>query len=307
MKIRLLITGATGFTGSHLIPALLKNPHYELIVVKRKDSDVSVIKNVSKKLRIYNIDPSYDLIYSIMKKERPDIVIHLAAAYPRIETKKDIETMLNSNIVFGTKLLNAMALNNVKRFLNTGSSLEYFNGPPEYNPATFYSTTKRVFQDIVEYYVRTYNFKAVTLLPYNTYGPNDKRNNFFSLLKDSLLEQTKLELTPGEQFIDLLFIEDLVNVYLKTTQYLLRKKNIEHEKFFIGSGKAVKLKEIVNMYNKISRKNISVVFGAIPYRRREIMFAQANIKEATKKLKWKPKVSLYEGIRRTLKQDKIIK
>jgi len=307
MKVRLLITGATGFTGNYLVKALLKIPNYDLAIVKRKNSDTSRIKDLLKKIRVYDINSSYNLIYPIVKKEKPDIVVHLAATYPRTETKKDVELMLSSNIVFGTKLLNAMTLNNVKRFLNTGSSLEYFNGPPEYNPATFYSTTKRAFQDVVEYYIRTYNFKVVTLLPYNTYGPYDKRKNFFSLLKNCLLQQRKIELTPGEQFVDLLYIEDLVDVYSRTIQYLLRKKTDHHEKFFIGSGKAVKLKEIVSLYKKISGKDIPVAFGAIPYRRREVMFAQANIKEVAKKLKWKPKFSLREGIKITLKKEKIIK
>lgn len=307
MKTRLLITGANGFTGSYLIRALLKNPDYDISIIKRKNSDISGIKEIIKKIKTYDINSSYNQIYSIIKKDKPDLVIHLAATYPRTETKKDIELMLSSNIIFGSKLLNAMALNNVQKFLNTGSSLEFSNGPPEYNPATFYSTTKRAFQDIIEYYIRTYNLKVVTLLPYNTYGPYDKRNNFFSLLKNCLLKQKKIELTPGEQLIDLLYIEDLVDAYLKAIQYLLKKKGEEHEKIFIGSGKAVKLKEIVNLYKKISGKDIPIIFGAIPYRRREVMFAQADVKEAGKKLKWKPKFSLQEGIERTLKMDKIIK
>lgn len=307
MKTRILVTGANGFTGSYLIRALLKNPDYDISIVKRKNSDISGVKSVLNKINVYDINPTYNLIYSIIKKERPDLVIHLAATYPRTETKKDIDLMLSSNIVFGTKLLNAMALNNIRKLLNTGSSLEFSNGPPIYNPATFYSTSKRAFQDIIEYYIRTYNLKVVTLLPYNTYGPYDKRNNFFSLVKNCLLKQKKIELTPGEQLIDLLYIEDLVEAYLKTIQYLLKKKNEDHEKIFIGSGKAVQLKEVVNLYKKISGKNIPVVFGAIPYRRREVMFAQADIKEAARKLKWKPKFSLYEGIERTLKIDKIIK
>jgi len=273
MKIRLLITGATGFTGCYLIRELLKKRNYDLAIVKRKNSDISGIKEILKKVRVYNIDPLYDQIYKIIKKEKPDLVIHLAATYPRNETKENIELMLNSNIIFGTKLLNAMALYNVKKFLNTGSSLEYFNGPPVYNPATFYSTTKRAFQDIVEFYIRSFDLKVVTLLPYNTYGPYDKRNNLFSLLKNGLKQKKKINLTPGEQFIDLLYIEDLINAYLRTIKYLLRKKSDDHEKYFVGSGKSVKLKEIVNLYRKISGVDIPIDFGAIPYRRREVMFA----------------------------------
>lgn len=307
MKTRILITGATGFTGCYLIRALLKKSKYDLTIVKRKDSDISGIKDVIKKLKVYDIDSSYDLIHPIIKKEKPDLVIHLAATYPRTETEKDIDLMLNSNINFGIKLLNAMALNKVKRFLNTGSSLEYFKGPPVYDPATFYSATKRAFQDIIEYCILAYDLKVVTLLPYNTYGPYDKRNNFFSLLKNSLLHNKEIRMTPGEQYIDLLYIDDLVNAYLQTVKYLLKKKTSNHEKFFIGSGKAVKLKEIVNMYEKISGKNIKVVFGAVPYRKREVMFAQADIKEVSKKLKWKPKISLYDGIKKTLRKEKIIK
>lgn len=307
MKVRLLITGATGFTGCYLVRALLKRSNYDLAVVKRKFSDTSGIENVLKKIRTYDLDPNYDSIYPIVKKEKPDIVIHLAATYPRIENEKNIELMLNSNVVFGTKLLNAMALNNIRKFLNTGSSLEYFNGPPVYDPATFYSTTKHAFQDIVEYYIRSYDFRVVTLLPYNTYGPYDKRNNFFSLLKNGLFHQKKIELTPGEQSIDILYIEDLIEVYLKATKYLIKKKTLNHEKFFVGSGKAVKLKKIVELYEKISGKDIPIVFGAVPYRKREIMFAKADIREVSKKLKWKPKFSIYQGIEKTLKKEKIIR
>lgn len=306
MKIRLLITGATGFSGSYLIKALIKKSNYDVVIVKRKNSDTTSIKDVLKKIRIYNINSSYNLIYPIIKKESPDIVIHLAASYLKSESKKDIELMLNSNIIFGTKLLNAMALNNIKRFLNTGSPLEYLNGPPAYDPSTFYSATKRAFQDIIEYYIKAHNFRVITLLPYNSYGPYDKRNNFFSLLRKSLLQQQKINLTPGEQFIDLLYIEDLADAYIKAIPYLLNKTIFEHEKFFVGSGKAVKLKDLVHLYRNISGKDIPIVFGGIPYRKREIMFAQANIEEVFKKLRWKPKTLLYEGIKKTLKKEKII-
>lgn len=307
MKTRLLITGATGFSGIYLIKALLKNSNYQIAIVKRQNSDISSFKDVLKKLKIYNIDPSYNLIYPIINKEKPDIVIHLAATYPRAETKKDIDLMLHSNVVFGTKLLNAMAINNINRFLNTGSSLEYFNGPPTYDPATFYSATKRAFQDLLEYYIRAHDFIAVTLLPYNTYGPYDKRSNFFSLIKTSLQQQKIINLTPGEQLIDLLYIDDLVNVYLKAIKYLLNKKDFNHEKFFVGSGKAIKLKRIVELYKNISGKNIPVVFGGIPYRKREIMFARADIEKVSKKMRWKPRISLFEGIKKTLKKEGIIR
>lgn len=307
MKTRLLITGATGFTGTYLIKALTKNPAYDVSIIIRETSDISNIKDTLNKIKIHTIDSSFDDIYQIIPKAKPDIVIHLAATYPRTESKKDIEQMLNSNIIFGAKLLNGMAHNNVNSFLNTGTPMEYLNGPPEYNPASFYSASKRALQDLLEYYIKAHDFKTITLLPYNTYGPGDRRNNLFSLLKNCLLNKIEIKLTAGEQFMDLLYIEDLVEAYIKTLDYLLKKKSLEHEKIFIGSGKAVTLKGIVHLYKKISGQNMPVIFGGIPYRKRECMFAQGNIAEAQKKLKWKPKHSLIEGIKKTLKKEKIIK
>src|SRR5574340_66438 len=99
MKIRLLITGANGFTGCHLIGTLLKETSYDLAIIKRTNSDTSGIKDTLKKIRVYDIDSSYNQIYEIVKKEKPDLVVHLAATYPRSETKEDIELMLNSNII----------------------------------------------------------------------------------------------------------------------------------------------------------------------------------------------------------------
>jgi nucleoside-diphosphate-sugar epimerase len=143
----------------------------------------------------------------------------------------------------------------------------------------------------------------VTIQISDTYGLCDRRQKLFNLLKKACVSQASLDMSKGEQYLDLVYIDDVVDAYLKTIEYLLQKDDNSHEIFQIGTGKPKKLKDVVYLFQKIAGKKITVNFGGRPYRKREMMYTKANIGKAKKVLGWRPKISLNRGINILIKEN----
>ena len=117
----ILLTGATGFLGSHLLDALLKND-YEVIVLKRSMSDTWRIESHLDEFKSYDID-SHGLD-QVFKGNSIHTIIHMATLYRKSDNGIDIDEMISSNITFPTTLLEIGIKNGLKAFINTGTFFE---------------------------------------------------------------------------------------------------------------------------------------------------------------------------------------
>ena len=300
--MRIFVTGATGFIGSNLIKALARQTNHAPCILRKMSSTFEFEKDIKSGCEMFEMDANADNIYQIIQSARPDMIIHLASLTQRGDRKGQIDQLIQSNILFPTKLLEAMVGSGVKHFINTGTSWEHFNGCEDYDPVDLYASTKKAFEDILQYYVNAHNINALTIKLFDTYGPNDLRPKLFSFFKNAN-NQEPTDLSPGEQYLDLLYIDDVTSAYIKAIDYLTLRKHGNLESVFIGYGQSYQLKEIVSMYENISGTPLNIRWGGRAYREREVMRAQANIKESREKLNWKPKVDLREGLSKLLSFD----
>ena len=118
MAIKILLTGATGFLGSHLLESFISQ-RFEVAVIKRSTSDVWRISHLLDKVAVYNIDKTK--LKVIFQEVRPEIIVHTACTYGRRE--ESIVDIINSNLIFGLDLLEESIRTNVKTFINTDSFL----------------------------------------------------------------------------------------------------------------------------------------------------------------------------------------
>lgn len=288
-----LVTGATGFVGSHLTRRLV-GEGWEVHILSRSGSrlsDSSEFGHVENHVH----DGSTQSMVSCVAKAKPDVVFHLASLFLSQHETKDIELLIQSNVLFGNQLLEAMKANGITNFINTGTSWQHYNNE-DYNPVCLYAATKQAFEAIMEYYVQACSFKAITLKLFDTYGPDDPRPKLFHLLKKAAISREPLDMSPGEQLIDLVHIDDVVEAYLIAAQRLLEGKVSRHETYAVSSGNPIPLKELVQIYLAASGSVISVNWGARPYRFREVM---STWNRGAKLPGWSVNIGLENGMKKT--------
>lgn len=295
--MKILVTGAAGFIGSHLVTALLSK-NYNVSIIVRESTDLSSIKNIIKKINVYTFDGTENSMLNIIIDSSPDVVCHLAGISKYKHESGDIKKMIESNILFGTYLIDAMVKNKVLNFINTGTYWQHFDGI-KYNPSCLYAATKQSFDDILKYYIESSNLNVINLKLYDNYGPNDRRLKLFKYIDQCVINNEVIKLSPGKQLIDIIYISDLVAAYIVSIETLQRNQKFRYKEYFISSQKKISLKKLVKKYLKITGQKARIDFGAKEYRDREIMKPFSSKKNLPG---WKPKINLDDGLKKLIEK-----
>lgn len=288
-----LLTGATGFIGCQLATHLLEKG-WSVHAIVRENSDLSRLQPFADKLSLHVHDGSMAKMLDIVADSRPDVVFHLAAWVGVEHRPEDLDSLLQTNILFGTQLIEAMHVSGVDKLVNAGTYWQFYDST-EYNPINLYAASKQAFQDILRYY-QSLSLQAISLILYDTYGPHDPRSKILNLLQRAAESGEELAMSPGEQYLDLVYIDDVVAAFRIAAERLLQTEEAGGI-FAVSSGAPLTLKELVTLFRQCSGSSLRVVFGRRPYREREIMRPSV---AADTLPGWAPTVPLREGILRLL-------
>lgn len=292
-----LVTGATGFVGSHLTRRLVREG-WQVHILSRKCSSLPDAPEFSQVINHVHDGSTEDMV-ACVAKAKPDVVFHLASLFLSQHITKDVEPLIQSNVLIGNQLLEAMNVNRVSRIINTGTSWQHYNNK-DYSPVCLYAATKQAFESILEYYVQACGIKAITLDLFDTYGPDDPRPKLFYLLNKAAATGEPLDMSAGEQLVDLLHIDDVIDAYVIAARRLLEGAVSQHERYAVSSGHPLPLKELVQLYAEVTKQTIAVNWGARPYRFREVMVPWNKGRGLPK---WKQEISLIDGIRKAYRQN----
>jgi len=290
----ILVTGATGYIGREFVKAY--STRYNIIILARESSNIvqleflkcTVVKFKSF-LEINNIFNDYSI----------DGVLHFASSIIVKHNIDQIDNLIDSNIKYGTYLLETCKKYDVKWFLNTGTFWQNYEDE-EYNPINLYAATKEAFQDIGKYYTETSNLIFTTIKLNDTFGPNDTRPKIFNLWNQYSKSGEVLDMSEGEQIIDISYIEDVINAF-KIMIENLQKDNNNHaynnKCYVVSSNKKITLKELAKIFEDITDKRVTINWGARPYRDRELM---SPYEKGIYVPNWKQKYTLEEAILKTI-------
>ncbi len=291
LKKRILITGATGFLGSHLTKALAERGD-EITILKRSSSDLTRLSSLVSKLDVLEIE-GLDFPTSFLKGRNVDAVIHTATCYGR--NGESPSEIFSANTAFPLKLLESSVQAGVKIFINTDTILDkYLN---------LYSLSKNQFLQWGRYFSKQNKMNFINMKLEHFYGPGDDNSKFTShVITSCILNAPLLKLTPGDQRRDFVYIDDVVAAYLAVL-----KGTDDTKKWFgeyeVGSGNPISIREFVEKVHKLTSSKTKLEFGAFPYRDGEVMNSQANI-SALELLKWDCKYNLDLGLELTIESYK---
>ena len=307
--MRILVTGAGGFIGSHLVELLLTEGHSVRALVRYNGrGDWGHLREVPEAhrddldVRLGDVTDPFlvrDLVADC------DVVLHLAALigipYSYIAPASYVATNVSGTL----NILEACRQAKTGRVVVTSTSEVY--GTALYAPIdevhplqgqSPYSASKIGADKLAESYFRSFDLPVVTLRPFNTYGPRQSARAVIpTILTQALKGANTIELGSLHPKRDLTYVGDTARAFLRAATV----QGIEGETIHFGQGTAVTVAEIAETCLRVAGSNAEIV--SVQERQRpeksEVELLLCNATKAKRLLDWQPEVSLDEGLKRT--------
>ncbi len=264
--MNILVTGASGFIGSALCRSLAASGGHTVVPLLREGSRGQFPIGVPEPI-VYTGDIAR--LTTDLSGRGIDGIVHLASLFLAQHTPEDITPLIESNLLLGTHLIEAAAGGGARWFINTSSFWQHY-GNRGYSPVALYAATKQAYEDILQYYRETAPVRIVTLELFDTYGPGDTRPKLFRLLKNLIGSPVPLAMSPGEQLMNLLYIDDVVDAYRLLIDRLGEGTPLE-SKYCASAAELPSLRQVAALFSEIVGQELKIEWGGRPYRDREFM------------------------------------
>lgn len=330
--IKIIVTGGAGFIGSHLVDRLI-NEGYKVIVIDNLSTGKK--ENLNPKAKFYKIDIRSPKIFEIFKKEKPEIVFHLAA---QIDIRKSVEDPFESakiNILGSLNLIeNFVKLYFAKKshgfttdknvrissregshefakfiFASTGGAIygdaKIIPTPENYPefPVSPYGIEKLIIEKYLNYYYQVYGLSYTALRLANVYGPRQNSKGeagVVAIFCDKILSGKQPIINgDGKQTRDFVYVEDVVDAFiLAMLACSADRKKDKVGVYNIGTCKETNINTIFRKLKKLTGSSCKEIHGsAKPGEQRRSCL---DFSKAKKELGWQPKTSLDEGLLKTV-------
>lgn len=292
----ILITGATGYIGREFIRKYQNE--FDIIALVREKSNIADIEQFNCKIIKFNDFTDINLIF---QKNIISGIVHFASNVIVEHNQENISNLIDSNIKFGTYLLDLSKMYNVKWFINTGTFWQNYKNE-DYNPVNLYAATKEAFQNIAKFYTQTSQLLFTTIKLNDTFGQYDTRSKIFNLWDKCSQTGKRLDMSNGEQIIDLIYIEDVINAFKIMIENLQKEnyKEYNNKSYVVTSNQRVSLRGLADIFEKVTNKKLYINWGGRSYRNREVMIPYENGEVVPN---WKPKYSLEKAIKKTMERN----
>jgi dTDP-glucose 4,6-dehydratase len=303
--MNILVTGACGFIGSHLVEELVKQNHnVKALVFYNSSSSKGWLDNINKDI-LKNLEIVFgdirddELVFQSTKKI--EIIFHLAALIGIPYSYKAVKSYIDTNITGTYNVLNSAKKNNVCKTIITSTSEVYGTAQTipikethSLNAQSPYAASKIGADQIAMSFYRSYNLPVSILRPFNTFGPRQSARAIIPTIISQLLNNKKLiklgNLFPTRDFT---YVDDTVKAFIST----IKKNNIYGEIINIGNKFEVSIENIL----AIMQKNFGFRFEVISDKSRtrgkktEVKRLFSSNKKAKTLLNWTPKYSGKKG------------
>ena len=297
--MKIIVTGGSGFLGSHMIPALEAEGHTILNIDIREPKYVFVETVIAD---ILDTDKMKEVIRDA------DAVLHLAGLIEAGESVKDPQKFIDVNISGTVSVLEAMRENGINIILFSSSAAVY--GEPQNipiqeddptMPINPYGMTKLAMEGLISSYVKAHGMTGVALRYFNLYGPKEHHEpeshampRFIKQIYDGK------EVTvygSGEHQRDYIHVKDIADAHLKALHYAVKHQG-EYHYFNLSTEKPSTVLEIAQAVEQAMGKEAKV--SHLPERPGDPLVLYASAQKAKEVLGWEAQVSLDEGIKETV-------
>ena len=299
---RVLVTGITGFIGSHLAERLVAEGAKVSAIGRGAVNELWKLNESRHEIDYYQKRYWYrkDLA-RVLRSARPEIIYHLAATGvtgPRL----DADEAVRFNVGATLALLEPLPKWAYKRFVYVSTCYEYGHAPPPIredappDPLNVYAASKAAASLFCQMYYKSYGWPITIVRPFTVYGPRQKER---ALIPQAILHALRgqdFEMTPGEQGRDWVYVDDVVEGIVRASC----ADEAVGQTINLCTGEEHTVREVVGKVLEMMGNPVWAVVGARPYRPGEVWHLVGDNSRAKKLLDWQPQVGLEEGLRKTI-------
>lgn len=306
-KGNILVTGATGFIGSHLTNKLVTLGFRPYVLVRNKNDIGEILNSIRDKINIFETDiANFKNLRKIVTKINPQTVFHLAAF--GVYTYSDInfgnvKAILDSNIMGTVNLFHSLKDSDCKLFINTGSCFEYgsslkpFKEKDTLAPVNIYGSSKVASTLIAHQLAKSFGIKICTLRPFTVFGPGGSLKRFIPTVINNCVNNMDIKIPKTNIVRDFIYIEDVVRGYLA----VLNKDDLRNDLVInLSTGIGKNLEEVALIVKRLADSESKIKKGHFPERFGEVLSLIGSNKTAKTYLNWQPQYSLEEGLKKLL-------
>lgn len=299
--MKVMVTGGAGFIGSHLVDRLIQEGH-EAVVVDNLSTGKR--KHVNRAARLYKLDVQSPRLERVFRKERPSVLMHLAA---QMDVRRSVEDPIfdaQSNILGTINVLEQAVRHGSRKvvFASSGGAIygeqEVFPAPESHptRPLSPYGISKLAGEFYLAYYQQYSGIQYVSLRYSNVYGPRQDPHGeagVVAIFTQKMLggEQPIVNGT-GRQTRDFVFVEDVVDAHLA-----VMGKDVQGC-YNVGVGEETSINELFGMLADLTKSGSKQVHG--PAKKGEQARSVVDSTKLRQELGWEPRTPLSEGLSRTV-------
>ncbi len=293
----IIIHGASGFLGKHFLRKLILED-IPVIVIARESSRLPVAEG-NPLVKIFRYRHSLSELSTQHIAASASVFFefswHGVFGSERNSEEQELVNvpLITSSVKFAKEL-------NARHWIGIGSQAEYGNlnkrisESDECRPTTNYGKAKLTCSGISASLCRDAGIDHSWLRLFSVYGPDDNHEWLIQYLIKEMLNNREINVTKGEQLWDYLYIDDISEMFFKLKD--AGGVGIAN----LGSGKGIQVKYIVEKIKEFTNSDSKINFGAIPYRDDQVMLMEADITKLSNHLNWFPKISMEEGLKKTI-------